>query len=457
MATKTSRSLIVPKKKMVMIPEADEQDRYCFFCAKHLKPSSFYGNGDPRMRSHLSPMCKSCAKEMAERYEFGEPRGATKDSIKTTLRFLNKPFVLRIYQKAVQRVKDKTNPNESLWGAYIRGLQADKEFKDAPWEFGDELFFSNNPDEQAVAQVELDEDIMTELKVNQKDVVRLIGYDPFFHEPVDEQPLLYSKTVGFLDGAPDVSEDEMKLSSIVEIVKLFNQAEKINAAITDLSKTKAQVADNIATIKALESTKKDVLTTALNLAKDNGISVAHNTNKTKGSNTFAGMSKKLGEMNLREQQANLIDVETASGMATVAELSNRAIMDQIALNETDWPDMIRDQKQIIMKWKKIAAQAAEQARLLAQENADLKRTLELVDPDVYRDNLGEEISTNEGLNAYEVLEEGFIESMAEISEASIEDSLRIKGYTEDSVQRPTVKTVGLSDNRHIATDNPNTE
>lgn len=433
MATKTSKSLIIPKKKSIMIPTADEQDRYCFFCAKHLRPTSFYPNSDPRMHSHLSPMCKTCAKEMAERYEFGEPRGATKESIKTVLRFLNKPFVLRIYQRAIQKVKDKTNPGESLWGAYIGYLQRDSEYKDSPWEHSDELGVAIAEDDQnyTAAQIENNADVMNEMRINQKDVVRLIGYDPFASEPIEDQPLLYSKTVGFLDGAPDVNEDAMKLSSIVEIVKLFGQAEKINNTITDLSKTKQQIADNIATINTLQKTKKDIMATALNLAKDNGISVLHNTNKSKGSNTFAGMSKKLGEMNLREQQANAIDIETASGMAAVAELSNKAILDQIALNENDWPEMIADQKRIITKWKKIAADAAEQARILTQENIDLKRTLEIIDVDHYRENVGEEVVIDGGLNADEVLEEGFIESMADVSDSMLHEPVVVYEQKED--------------------------
>ena len=421
---RSSKNLIIPKKKMVAIPEADDQDRYCFFCAKHKSLNSFYMNADPRLQSHLCPICKTCAKELAERYQFGEPRGATKDSIKTVLRFMNKPFVDRIYESAKKKVLDQTNPGESLWGAYIGILQRDKEYKDAPWELGDDVGFAiaENDVEYNQAQIENNEEVMLQLRINQQDVVRLIGYDPFENEPIEDKPLLYAQTVGFLDSSPDVAEDQMKLSSIVEIVKLFNQTEKINQAITELSKTKQMVADNISTIKALQSTKKDTMNTAMNLAKENAISVLHNTNKSKGSGTFAGMSKKLNEMNLREHHVNSFDVETASGMEQVANLSHRAILDQINLNENDWPDMIADQRRIIMQWKKIAADAAEQARILIQENADLKRILELYNSDELTDN-SEEMNIDGGVNADEVVAEGFIEEMARVSTDILVDEI----------------------------------
>lgn len=55
---------------------------------------------------------------------------------------------------------------------------------------------------------------------------------------------------------------------------------------------------NISTIKNLEDTKNKITSSVLNLAKDNGISLKHSVNSSKGENTWTGKVRKLKEMNL---------------------------------------------------------------------------------------------------------------------------------------------------------------
>lgn len=415
-----TRKLNKPRKLDL---EADSQV-FCFFCNRYLNRDQFYYNGNPKNKSHMTPICRSCAKEIAEQHGSSTKKGLTKQSLLRSLRYMDKPFIVDKFTAACdakERNANNAGITRDVFGFYMSFLQTDPKTKELSWEDGDESEYTlaNLPQEQrdTTEAVEdrplslaLTDEIMEEMEINRRDVIRLIGYDPYVSELPSDKPLLYSKTIGFLDASPDVNEDEMKISSIIEIVKLFNQAEKINTTISALSTTPDAIAENIVAIGNLEATKKNIMTTALNLAKDNAISVAHNTTKSKGSHTFAGMAKKLNELNLREQHVNAFDIETCYGMEQVAQLSNKAILDQINLNENDFPEMILEQRMMIQKWKKVAQKATEQARILLQENLDLKAALNRFDVNEIVVN-SVTIDTDGGLNDSELLSDQFQEEV----------------------------------------------
>ena len=91
---------------------------------------------------------------------------------------------------------------------------------------------------------------------------------------------------------------------------------------------------NISTIKNLEDTKNKITSSVLNLAKDNGISLKHSVNASKGENTWTGKVRKMKEMNLSEAETNLYNIEYSAGLQQVAEISDAAILKQIRLDET---------------------------------------------------------------------------------------------------------------------------
>ena len=132
---------------------------------------------------------------------------------------------------------------------------------------------------------------------------------------------------------------------------------------------------NISTIKNLEDTKNKITASVLSLARDNGISLKHSVNASKGENTWTGKVRKMKEMNLMEAETNLYDVEYSAGLRQVAEISDAAIVKQIRLDENDYNDMIVQQRELINKYKKSADDNEEKARVLLRENYDLKALL----------------------------------------------------------------------------------
>ena len=64
-------------------------------------------------------------------------------------------------------------------------------------------------------------------------------------------PLLYAQLLTFLDD--ETKNDGQKLNAVIQIVKLFNQAEKINAAIDELQTDTKKIIANTGSVKIFTS------------------------------------------------------------------------------------------------------------------------------------------------------------------------------------------------------------
>ena len=129
---------------------------------------------------------------------------------------------------------------------------------------------------------------------------------------------------------------------------------------------------NTSTIKALQAAKRDLSSIITQMAAENCISLKNNRNAVKGENTWTGKMKKLKEMDLRAAENNAFDIETAEGMRQVADISNASIIKQLSLDESDYTDMLVEQRKMLTDLQRRVAIAEEKARLLLRENLDMK-------------------------------------------------------------------------------------
>ena len=390
MATAKKTAPVVEKKKVPIAEVRKENEElkaklekfnsygYCYMCDTHKDKSKFYVCTNPAIKSEITPICKECARKIALRVDKnGQEHEPTKDSVKLALRYLDKPFLDTVWNASIQESENLTlgKVKHNVWYSYIKNIQminyvgmtyAESDMFRVPVIYDDEKTVLNTEDNK---------DVISAYEQNQKDAVRLLGYDPFVKESVSDQPFLYANLIGYLDASEDANEDRMRVSSIIEIVKGFNHIEKLNDIIAKLMSDISNIERNIATIKNLEETKTKITSSILKLAQDNGISLKHSVNSSKGENTWTGKVRKLKEMNLREQEVNLYDAEYSAGLAQVADISNAAIIKQLRFDENDYTDMITQQRDLIKKYKKFADDNEEKARILFRENNDLKDLL----------------------------------------------------------------------------------
>ncbi len=343
----------------------------CHLCGKVKTADKFYKNCDPRSKTQLTPVCKECCEQIVYNMDNrGNKKTPTPETIKIALEYLDKPWIDSLYDASVLEAANTMSGRvkSSSWNAYIKNISM-MQYKNLKWSDGDVYKTSDvkSFDERDVAE---NDEIMSMFQINKRNVINALGYDPFESAPINDQPLMYSKLSGMLDES--TSDDEVKLGACIEIVHSFNQAERMNYVINSLQGSAQSIIDNVGAIKNMEDTKNKIFNTALNLAKDNGITVKHSNNSSKGSNQWTGKVKEMKGMDLRNAEVNSFDIGTAEGMKQVAEISNGAIIKQLMLDESDYTEMIATQRQMLTDLQAIAEKASEEVRIFKRENKDLK-------------------------------------------------------------------------------------
>lgn len=364
---------------------ADDKKYLCPYCLKEKKASGFYVSTDPRVLTGVTSMCRDCVKKIAlgwddNRNEFGV---CTKKTVMAALEYIDRPFFENLWNSSYAEWADQDAKlrRTTIWDSYIKNVSM-KQYNGLRWRDGD-IFNTYVEDAKQVAALEMgntesaqtllnSQEVDSEFEKNRKDVIRLLGYDPFEGEKLEDQPLLYSQLIGYLDLGGD-NEDMMRTSSAITIVRGFSQQAKIDDKI---AKAMANSNVNTSELKQLLDSKKNLSSTISQLAEQSCLSLKHNKNSSKGENTFTGIVKKLKEMNLRDAEVNAFDIGTCEGMRQVADISNASIIKQIRLDENDYSEMLVKQREIITKLQEKSDQNEEIARILLRENLDLKRFIE---------------------------------------------------------------------------------
>ena len=373
-------------KKSSSSVNVDDKKYLCPYCNKEKKSEYFYMSSDPLVMTGLTTMCKDCAEKIARNWndslrEYGD---CTKASIQAALERLDKPWIEDIYNSSYFEVNNPKSlkRKSNLWAAYIKNISM-QQYRTLRWRDGDVFASYKERAEAAVTPIEMQietkdsfkgQEIVEEYKKNKDSVIRLLGYDPFESEAECDKPLLYSQLVGYLDLGGD-NEDMMRTSSAITIVRGFLQQSKLDDM---LARAMVNIgADGKAgEIKSLLDSKQKISSTISQLAEQSCLSLKHNKNASKGENTWTGKIKRLKDMDLRDAEVNGFDIGTCRGMQQVLEISDASILKQLRLDESEWSDMVADQRVIITELQKERDVYREVNRIILRENLDLRDTLE---------------------------------------------------------------------------------
>ena len=365
-----------PKKKPMTMTKEPVPEYVCPHCGETKKKTSFYVSSDPAVSIGVAFPCKDCAEKIARRYDpkTGEYSDVIESSLKNALMYLDKPFLKVLWDSAYNEVHDPSlkQPKHNMWTAYIKSVQM-VNYKTMRWRDGDFDDVKIEVQHAAPSERDVNPEVLSELEKNRRDVIRLIGYDPFEKEAVEDQPLLYAQLIGYIDG--DGNNDDMtRILDCIEIVRGYLQMQKINdmsaQAFANLAKT-----GQSGEIKNYMDTKKKLADVISQLAEQSCISQKHNKNSKKGENTWTGKIKMLKDLNLREAENNGFDIGTCRGMRQVLEISDASIMKQLALDESEWSDMVAEQREKIVELQSQRDIYKEINRILLRENIDLRDTL----------------------------------------------------------------------------------
>ena len=365
---------------------ADDRKYLCPYCLKEKKKGEFYVCTDPKVLTGITSMCKDCVKKIAlnwdeNRQEYG---ACTKKSVMDALEYIDRPFLENLWNSSYAEWanQDAKLRRTTIWDCYIKNVSMIN-YRGMRWRDGD-IFNTYVEDAKQVAALESgnkeaaqtlidSQEVSNEFEKNRKDVIRLLGYDPFEGEKLEDQPLLYSQMLGYLDNGGDSNDDMMRTSSAITIVRGFSQQAKIDDKI---AKAMANSNVNASELKTLLDAKKNLSATISQLAEQSCLSLKHNKNASKGENTWTGKIKKLKDIDLRDAEVNGFDIGTCRGMQQVLEISDASILKQLALDESEWSDMVAEQRKSIVDLQTQRDTYREINRILLRENLDLRDTLE---------------------------------------------------------------------------------
>ena len=387
---KGSKQQVVPIKKV----RAENEKLTALFqngcrCAKcgqiKDKDKYFYWDSDPVLGGDsFSRICKDCAKAIAlDRDEDGhEMENPTKETAQKALMYLNRPFLDSLWNASVQESENMMSGKNkwNVWSAYCKNMQM-QQYLGMTYLDSDHLKKSTKVEKSSKrtsVNKMLEEhegmDTYDSFAKNKADVVRLLDYDPYESELVADQPFLYAQLLMLMDSNQDQDMDMIRVSSAISITRNFLQLSKLDDSISKLMSDTAHIQSNSATIKALQDSKQKVSAMITSLAAESCLSLKNSKHSVRGENTWTGRIKKIKDLNLSE--VNGFDIATCKGMQQVQEISDASIMKQLALDESDWSDMVAEMRETIVSLRKEKDQYKEINRILLKENLGLKDTLE---------------------------------------------------------------------------------
>lgn len=360
--------------------EKYDSTAFCLMCKKHKnRETHFYVNTDPMYgETTCTPICRECARKIALRVDKnGEEHEPTKESVILALKYLQKPFLNTVWNASVQESENLIagKVKHNAWSAYIKNIQMVNylglTFFDSDF-YKEKIVYDDEKTEVNIINEHLGQDVYEDCQKNKEDVKRLLNYDPFEQEAIEDQPFLYSQLLGLLDSSEDANDDMMRTSSAISIVRGFLQQSKIDDTVAKLMSDINNIEKNSATIKTLQDSKSKITSIITNLAQDSCISLKYNKNAKKGENTWTGKLKKIKELNLREGEVNGFDMETCKAMSQVMDLSHSSILKMLSMDESEWSDMIAEQRKTIVKLQDDLNKYIEISRILLRENLDIK-------------------------------------------------------------------------------------
>ena len=370
------------KKKVVtddrFQPKTDISTPLCINCGVHGKVTRFYrsNNATHIHNSCFIPYCKECLEQFYQ--EYYKKTGRSDLAMYYLCRKTDTFYSTKVFEGAESA---SLKLNQSMVSSYFRMLNSIKDnagFKDNFNESANFLDLEILEDKYRTGKISIGgntnvvvpPDVFTEEdEINQKDCIKLLGYDPFFDNEKAEQKFLYNTLLPFLDDA--TLEDAFKLPIVIEVVKSLGQVEKLNKTFNSMMASAENIEENASKLSTLIASKDKLYRSILAMAKDNGISVNHAMNKSQGAGTLSRIVKELEEIGLRDAKMNLFDIETSDSMKQVQDTSNKSIMEQINLQDSELWDMIGELREVRIKLDNKVSELAELLRLEKVKNADL--------------------------------------------------------------------------------------
>lgn len=350
------------KKKVAPKPKKEIIKHNCLICGEEKKDTEFFMSKWSRVWRQSGQrvlFCKECLNQLLTEYSnrYGEEL-----ALAMVLHYLDLPFHASLYRSTCE-----ANSIFNI-GMYIRLIQMQQ--------------YQNSTFINTLASKELDKtskEVKDEMesrwskkdRQNMEYSISTIGYDPFedINMTQNDRKYCFNILAGYLD-IEGIREDGHKMQSVVQIAQMQLQCKKLDELINQ-ELLNIQVDES--KVKNLTATKKQLVDSTSKLAQDNNISSNYNKNSSEGKNTFSNKMKEILADGVDNMKVNLFDIKTCEAMRQIEDISNRSIIEQIGLDENDYTEMIKEQREKLLAYDTKLAEAVEENRNLKNKMIDLEK------------------------------------------------------------------------------------
>lgn len=207
-------------------------------------------------------------------------------------------------------------------------------------------------------------------KQNMKYVLSSIGYDPYDDVGLSDADRKYCYNIlsGYCD-TDGVIEDGHKMQCVIELSMLYCQCKKITE-VMNLELSNPSPDD--AKIQKLTSSKSSLLSSIATIAKDNNIASNYNKNSKQGQSSLSSKMKEMSENGFKAIEVNLFDIKTSEAFRQIDEISNNNIANQLTLDNNEYSEMVKEQREMIQQYDIELEQIKEENRILKNKIIDLE-------------------------------------------------------------------------------------
>ena len=245
---------------------------------------------------------------------------------------------------------------------YIKAVMANPETAQKSFQYSDNMNLEIVAKMQDGGEIGLDE----QAKKSRRQIINVYHYDPFENEPIEERTRLYEDLLTLMDDS--FADDLTKQKAAVILCLSYRNLDRVNSTLSDLMATSESVQQNADVIKKLTEQKAKETTMISSFAKDNGFSERYAASKGKGAGTLSAVVRDMDLYGYDDGMVNMFDIETAGGMQQASDISAESIFKQLALTDSDYAKMVKEQAQMIRQMQETMVSQAEELRLLREKH-----------------------------------------------------------------------------------------
>ena len=298
------------------------------------------------------PVCKTCLDSLYRRFALQFDQLASAAAI---IAIMDMPFVESMVHTQIEDGKFKIgnyNRNQNLFA-----------FKDKT--FINSIVSGTFFDAKDKLKIEIERQWEPQDRRNKKFVLNKFGYDPFesFGFEDADYRSAFNITAKYLED-DSILQDAHKMQSLITMVATIIQSNKVETLLTYQYRN---IKPDTNEIKTLTATKKDLQATISKLAEDNNISSKYQKENKSAQNHLTAKMKEMASVDYWEAKPNMFDVRTSAAMRQVADLSHQSILEQLELTDSDYAQMVKEQRSMIKSLQEKCDRLEEENRNLTNK------------------------------------------------------------------------------------------